>query len=266
MADCSLTFIGTATTLLRFDEFTVLTDPNFLHKGQWAYLGKGLASRRRTEPALQIDELPRLDAVVLSHLHGDHFDRTARRGLDHATPVVTTPKAARRLHSHGFDAAVGLRTWQQQELRSGPASLVMTSLPARHGFGLVGQLLPPVMGTLLEYRSHAGARPLRIYLTGDTLMHDELREIGVQFPDIDLAVVHLGGTRVLGALVSMDGRQGRDLLAMLAPRYAVPVHYDDYGVFKTPLSQFRDVVAASELSTSVQYVERGQTRQITTVH
>ncbi|MBB5897119.1 MBL fold metallo-hydrolase [Kutzneria kofuensis] len=266
MAAGSITFIGTATTLLRLDEFTVLTDPNFLRRGQWAYLGKGLASRRRTEPALQVHELPPLDAVVLSHLHGDHFDRTARRGLDRATPVVTTPKAARRLHSSGFGEAVGLRTWQQQELRSGPASLVMTSLPGRHSFGLVGRLMPPVMGTLLEYRSHAGARPLRIYLTGDTLMHDELGEIGRRFPEIDLAVVHLGGTRVLGALVSMDGLQGRDLLAMLEPRHAVPVHYDDYGVFKTPLSQFRDVMAASDLSTSVHYLERGQTHQITTVH
>jgi L-ascorbate metabolism protein UlaG (beta-lactamase superfamily) len=97
VAVCSITFVGTATTLLRLDEFTVLTDPNFLHRGQWAYLGKGLVSRRRTEPALRIHELPPLDAVVLSHLHGDHFDRTARRGLDRATPVVTTPKAARRL-------------------------------------------------------------------------------------------------------------------------------------------------------------------------
>lgn len=37
----TLTFIGTATTLLRVGSFTVLTDPNFLHKGQRAYLGKG---------------------------------------------------------------------------------------------------------------------------------------------------------------------------------------------------------------------------------
>ena len=79
----SLTFVGTATTMLRLGSFTVLTDPNFLHRGQRAYLGKGLWSRRLTEPALQPDGLPPLDLVLLSHLHGDHFDRVARRGLDH---------------------------------------------------------------------------------------------------------------------------------------------------------------------------------------
>jgi hypothetical protein len=42
MTSASVTFVGTAITLLRLDAFTVLTDPNFLHRGQRAYLGKGL--------------------------------------------------------------------------------------------------------------------------------------------------------------------------------------------------------------------------------
>ena len=97
----TLTFVGTATTLLRLGEFTVLTDPNFLHRGQRAYLGKGLWSRRLTEPAMQPGDLPALDAVVLSHLHGDHFDRIARQELARAQPVLTTPAAARRWSSGG---------------------------------------------------------------------------------------------------------------------------------------------------------------------
>src|SRR3954464_14637103 len=105
-----LTFTGTAPTLLRLGPFAVLTDPNFLHRGQYAYLGKGLVSRRVTEPALGVDELPRLDLVVLSHLHGDHFDRVARKGLTRDAPVVTTQEAAGRLSSWGF-SAVGLDTW-----------------------------------------------------------------------------------------------------------------------------------------------------------
>ena len=44
----SLTFIGTATVLLRLGPFTVLTDPKFLHKGQWTYIGQGPFSKRRT--------------------------------------------------------------------------------------------------------------------------------------------------------------------------------------------------------------------------
>src|SRR3954463_11408399 len=98
----SLQFIGTATTVLHLGPFTVLTDPNFLHRGQRAYLGKGLWSRRLSEPALTPAELPRLDAVVLSHLHGDHFDRVARRELAKTPPLITTPSAARKLRRSGF--------------------------------------------------------------------------------------------------------------------------------------------------------------------
>ncbi|MFE1324090.1 hypothetical protein [Streptomyces sp. NPDC058741] len=42
-------FIGNATVLLSQGPLTLLTDPNFLHRGQYAYLGPGLLSRRLTE-------------------------------------------------------------------------------------------------------------------------------------------------------------------------------------------------------------------------
>ena len=45
----SLNVIGTATTLLSYGGITILTDPNFLHRGQKAYLGKGMWSTRRTD-------------------------------------------------------------------------------------------------------------------------------------------------------------------------------------------------------------------------
>src|SRR5689334_2474983 len=66
----SLLFIGTATTLIRYGELTLLTDPNFLHQGQRAYLGYGLTAKRLTEPALMPEQLPELDLILLSHLHG----------------------------------------------------------------------------------------------------------------------------------------------------------------------------------------------------
>lgn len=90
-----MTFVGNATTLIGAGGLTLLTDPNFLHRGQHAYLGYGLVSKRLKEPALSIDELPPIDAVVLSHLHGDHWDRVSQKRLDHSLPIITTPHAAK---------------------------------------------------------------------------------------------------------------------------------------------------------------------------
>src|SRR5215210_4382529 len=78
----SIFFVGTATVLIRYAGFTILTDPNFLHQGDHVHLGYGLISRRLTNPAVEIEDLPPLDLVVLSHLHGDHFDRVAEAKLD----------------------------------------------------------------------------------------------------------------------------------------------------------------------------------------
>jgi L-ascorbate metabolism protein UlaG (beta-lactamase superfamily) len=257
----TLTFIGNATTLIRWGPFTLLTDPNFLHAGQLAYLGHGLASRRLRDPALQVDQLPQLDAVVLSHLHGDHWDRVARRGLDRGLPIVTTPHAARRLQGwHGFRKALGLATWEQHALVKEGKTLRVTALPGRHAPGLARRLLPPVMGSLLELGDADGAVTGRVYLTGDTLMYDGVRDVARHCADLDLAVLHLGGTTLPGGLmVTMDGEQGAELLATVLPRRAVPVHVDDYGVFKSPLSDFLEHVERRGLSDRVLRVERGET-------
>lgn len=257
-----LLFVGTATVLLRHGGLTLLTDPNFLHRGQWAHLGHGLRSRRRTDPAIEPEQVPTPDAVVLSHLHGDHFDRVARARLglqDRGVPVVTTPQSARCLDRERFTTAP-LEPWQDWSTTTPAGRITVTAVPGRHAPGAMQRLLPAVMGSVLELAPTSG-RPLRAYVTGDTLLVPELAEVTERFPDLDLVLLHLGGTRVLGIKVTMDGDDGVDLLELLrlGPRTtAVPVHYDDYGLFRSPLSEFLDAVARRHPRARVQPVARGE--------
>lgn len=252
-----LHFIGTATTLVTIGSFTLLTDPNFLHRGQRAYLGWGLSSRRLTDPAVAPEQLPTLDAVLLSHLHGDHFDRVSKARLDRTTPVLSTPHAMRRLTSWGF-SGTALETWEQHTLVRGPEELRVTAVPAVHARGLLGRMLPPVMGSIVENVVDGVVRR-RVYFSGDTLTGAHVDEVRERFPDIDAAVVHLGGTRVLLRTVTMDGRMGVDFVERARPAVTVPVHHDDYTVFRSPLSDFVDRARAAGLATVLRCPERGET-------
>lgn len=254
-------FVGNATLLLQYRDLSLLTDPNFLHRGQRAHLGYGLVSRRLTEPALDPADLPSLDAVVLSHLHGDHWDRRARRHLSRSLPIVTTPHASRRLQGvHGFHRAVGLRTWQEETVRRGETQVRVTALPGRHaGHPVLRRLLPPVMGSLLEFGPADEPPRHRLYVSGDTLPFDGLEEIARRFPGPDLAVLHLGGTTLPGGfVVTMDGRQGAKLARLVRARLILPVHYGDYTVFRSPIDDFLAEADRAGLADRVVHCRHGQ--------
>jgi L-ascorbate metabolism protein UlaG (beta-lactamase superfamily) len=257
--ESSLRFIGTATVLVQLGPFRFLTDPNFLHQGDHAPLGFGLRTRRLTEPAMTIEELPELDLIVLSHHHGDHFDDIAARDLPKEVPIVTNEHARRKLERQGFTEAIALETWRAHTVERDGYRLRITALPGKHAPQPLQALLPPVMGSMVDL--HVGdeeAPRFRLYISGDTLFYDELASIREHFPDIDLAVIHLGGTRVLGVLLTMDAEQGVELLRLLEPAAAVPVHYDDYTVFRSPLEDFRVAAERAGLAVDIHYLDRGE--------
>jgi L-ascorbate metabolism protein UlaG (beta-lactamase superfamily) len=255
----SVFFVGTATVILRYAGFTILTDPNFLHAGDHVHLGYGLRSERRTNPTIEIEDLPPLDLVLLSHLHGDHFDRVAEEKLDKRLPIITTPHAARYLEGKGFRPPAALGTWESILVRKGDAQLRVTAMPGTHAPGLLRKVLPPVMGSMLEFGTAEGGTRLRLYITGDTLIHDRLCEIPQRYPEIDLALLHLGGTRVLGILVTMDADQGVEAMRIVDPNTAIPIHYNDYTVFKSPLEDFKKAITQAGLEDRVRYLAHGET-------
>ena len=120
-------------------------------------------------------------------------------------------------------------------------------------------MLPPVMGSMLEFSAGSGATTLRLYITGDTLVHDDLREIPRRYPEIDLALFHLGGTRILGILLTMDAEQGVEAIRIVNPKEVIPIHYNDYEVFKSPLEDFRKAVEAAGFADRVRYLGHGET-------
>jgi L-ascorbate metabolism protein UlaG (beta-lactamase superfamily) len=144
------------------------------------------------------------------------------------------------------------------EVRRGEEALRITSVPGVHGPGPLARVLPPVMGSVLELL-RGGEVTWRGYISGDTLFRPWLGEVLQRCGPLDVVVPHLGGTRALGITVTMDGRQGADLVELLRPSVTVPVHYDDYDRFASPLGDFVREVAERRAPGEIRTVLRGET-------
>lgn len=252
-------FIGTATVLIRYRGLTILTDPNFLHKGEHVHLGYGLTSKRLTNPAIALEDLPPIDLVVLSHMHEDHFDKRVQQKLDKNIPIATTPGAAKALKRLGFARAIGLSHWDRLDVEKGSTRVRITAAPGRHGKLGAQALLPSVMGAVYDFGPDPAQPDYRMYVSGDTLVYDDLKAIPQRFPGIDLALLHLGGTRILGVFkVTMDAKDGTQLLQIVQPRHAIPIHYNDYDVFKSPLADFAREVKAAGWDDRVSFLAHGE--------
>jgi len=273
----SIFFIGNATVLIKYAGFTILTDPTFIHMHEKVPLGYGLETTRLTNPAMEINQLPPLDLVLLSHFHGDHFDQVAIRELDKLLPIVSNSHAVDELSIRGFTNTKKLDTWEnisftKKDNNNNDVELQITAMPGRHGPFPVAMFLPKVMGSMLDFKrkgdrngsnnnnnSHNSNQLLRIYITGDTMVFDDIQGIPKRYPNVDLALLHLGGTTIMGIVLTMDANEGLEMFNIINPKKAIPIHYNDYDVFKSPIEDFQAKVKEAGIEDHVFYMQHGET-------
>jgi L-ascorbate metabolism protein UlaG (beta-lactamase superfamily) len=119
----------------------------------------------------------------VTHLHGDHFDATARRLIAKDTPLVCQPPDAGALREDGFTDV------RPVEGRLTLDGLTVTRTGGEHGTGELGRQLGPISGFVL-----AAAGEPTLYIAGDTILCDAVREaVAAHRPDV--IVVNAGAAR-----------------------------------------------------------------------
>lgn len=252
-----LTHIGGPTLLVEAHGWRLLVDPTFDPPGRRYGFGWGTSSTKTAGPAVELADLPEIDAVLLSHdRHGDNLDAAGRALLPRVPAVVTTVGAARRLALPG---AVGLRAGRSTTLtKPGAPPLAVLATPARHGPPLSRGIVGDVIGFALTWPGVDA----RVWISGDTVPHRRLSR-ALAGLSVDVAVLHLGAVRfpLTGPIrYSMTSTEAVALARSLRPRVAVPVHFEGWSHFSEPEGDMRRRLAGSGVP--VVLLEPGRARDV----
>ena len=199
----SVTFAGHSTVLIEKDGVRVLTDP--LLRGHVGPL-------RRQVPAPAEPLYTDLDAVLVSHLHHDHFDLPSLRRIDPSTPLLAPAGARGLLESAGMRRVTELRVGERTEV----GGLLVEAFPAVHD-GRRGRWGPrtEAMGFVL------GASE-RVYFAGDTDRFDEMKRLA---GEVELALLPVWGWGPTLGAGHLGPASAAEVAALLRPRLAVPIHW-----------------------------------------
>jgi L-ascorbate metabolism protein UlaG (beta-lactamase superfamily) len=213
-----LTLIRHATLRVEFAGHTLLVDPQLDPAG--AREGVPNTPNPRRSPLVGLPMTPAevvdgVDALLVTHLHGDHFDDTAREVLPRNLPLFCQPPDAARLHGDGFNDARPVH---------GDATLsdiLIARTEGHHGTGEIGQQMAPVSGFVL-----AAPEEPTLYIAGDTILCDEVRAAIAEYRP-DVIVVNASAAQFnQGGPIVMDNDDVAALSAEAPDAKIVAVHFE----------------------------------------
>jgi L-ascorbate metabolism protein UlaG (beta-lactamase superfamily) len=202
-----LTYIGHATTLIRLDGLSILTDP---------MLRSGLGPLRRQGPPPDPGVPEDTDAVLISHLHRDHLDLPSLRRIPAATPVIAPRGADRWVRRGGAEQIREIGLGETIALENAE----VTALPARHdGYRDIHR------GSEIDalgYLIRAGNRT--IYFAGDTDLFPEMSELG----PVDVALLPVWGWGLSVGEGHLDPERAARAVELIQPRLVIPIHWGTF--------------------------------------
>ncbi len=230
--EAAITFIGHSSFLLQLGGHNLLIDPVFATRL--------ILLRRKRVAGVRVRDLPRIDAILLTHAHMDHLNRPSLRKVIREmgrrklpAPVAIVPQGVEDLVADlGFRAVEPLRWWQSTELGEA-ARLRVTMTPAKHwGARLFTDTHRHFGGYVLE----SPGSP-RVYHSGDTAYFAGFAEIGRRLkPEIALLPIgayYPDNYRSVHTSPE-DALQG---FLDLGAEEMVPMHYNTFRLGREPMDE-----------------------------
>jgi L-ascorbate metabolism protein UlaG (beta-lactamase superfamily) len=243
----SCTLVGGPTAIIEYGGVRWLTDPTFSPPGEYE-----LGLVKTTGPAIGVDELGAIDAVLISHDHHDDNLDPAGREYVLATDarVLTTTAGAQRLG----DPVRGLAEWETTIV----GDVTVTAVPALHGPPGCEEITGPVIGFVLS------APDLEtVYVGGDNASLEVVAEVGRAAGPIGVAVLNAGAVQIPqrfdGAYLTLSSDRAAMATIMLDARAAILLHFEGWAHFTQGADQLVAAFAGNGIGDRLRLPARGET-------
>ncbi|WP_437967738.1 MBL fold metallo-hydrolase [Sorangium sp. So ce260] len=217
-ARLAVLWVGHATVLVQIDDKLILTDPVFTDT-------VGLIVKRLVEPGLDPEDLPPIDAVLISHMHFDHLSLGSLSLIEPKVRALVVPRGGLVYvpnYRFGSVEVPTWTTWRQGDLK-------ITAVPVRHSgyrYGLDQDwMTESFTGYVVEYHG------ITVYFGGDTAYDRDLFvKTRARFPGIDLALMPIGpmGPHDYMAPKHVDPAEAVQAYLDLGARRMMAMHFDTF--------------------------------------
>jgi N-acyl-phosphatidylethanolamine-hydrolysing phospholipase D len=259
----TLTWIGHATFLLQLSGLNILTDPHFTERASPVSFA---GPKRVVPPPIALQDLPHIDAVIISHNHYDHLDRETVRRLamqPGGSPRFFVPLGLKAWFAgEGIYEVVELDWWDQ----TGFMGLQFTLVPAQHWSSRTLSDRDKTLwgGWVIEQPA------FRFFFAGDTGYSPVFKDIGSRLGFVDLAALPIGAyePRWFMSIMHANPEEAVKIHQELHARHSVAMHWGTFILTDEPLDEpprkLDEARRAAGISSDEFFVmKHGETRNLT---
>ena len=178
--DDYITWIGHATFLIKLGNTTIITDPLFSKNTGPLIFGP----KRYVEPAIKLNEIPKVDLFLLTHNHYDHLDMSTIRNFPFKKAKVVVPLKLSKFFKR-YDDVKELDWYEEIKIND---DMKITLLPAVHWSkrSLFDDNKTLWGSFLIEYKGK------KIFFASDTGVGNIYKDLGKKYGPIDLTFINIG--------------------------------------------------------------------------
>jgi len=214
--------LGHSTVLLNVFGVGVLTDPVFSRRTGPGIPPFILGPKRHLAPALQANEIPAPDVIVISHAHFDHLDTWSLRKFRRTTPIVTARATGDILTRLGFHEVHELQWGQSLTLQTAKGALGITALEVAHwGARMMRDDHRGYNGYVIERAGHS------VCFAGDTAYTESFAQLRNPSRPLDLMLMPIGAYDPW-IRAHCNPEQAATMARAAGARTFVPIHHETF--------------------------------------